>query len=87
MEREQYYIDLLLPTYNINPTAGSRLGSIHSAKTIVKMRGENNHMFGRAHTIETKASISNTLSGRSLSAETRALMSLAQKGKIISVNT
>ena len=31
--REQYFIDLLKPEYNLNPTAGSRLGSIHSEET------------------------------------------------------
>jgi group I intron endonuclease len=32
-EREQYYINLLLPEYNILKTAGSRLGSTHSQET------------------------------------------------------
>jgi len=31
--REQYYIDTLKPHFNINPIAGSRLGSRHSART------------------------------------------------------
>lgn len=30
ISREQYYIDLLKPEYNLNSRAGSRLGSIHS---------------------------------------------------------
>lgn len=30
IEREQYYIDLLVPVYNILKTAGSRLGQNHS---------------------------------------------------------
>ena len=30
LEREQYYIDILKPEYNLNSTAGSRLGSIPS---------------------------------------------------------
>ena len=30
ISREQYYIDLLKPEYNLNSTAGSRLVSIHS---------------------------------------------------------
>jgi group I intron endonuclease len=33
LEREQFYIDNLSPEYNINPKAGSRLGSTHSAVT------------------------------------------------------
>lgn len=32
-EREQYYLDLLKPEYNILKTAGSRLGAKHSPKT------------------------------------------------------
>ena len=30
LEREQFYFDLFSPEYNINPTAGSRLGAKHS---------------------------------------------------------
>lgn len=33
IEREQYYIDLLQPEYNILKTAGSRFGSKHSEET------------------------------------------------------
>jgi hypothetical protein len=33
IEREQYYIDLFKPEYNILKTAGSKLGSVHSAET------------------------------------------------------
>jgi group I intron endonuclease len=39
IEREQYYIDLLNPEYNISPKAGSRLGSKHSEETIAKLKG------------------------------------------------
>jgi group I intron endonuclease len=37
LEREQHYLDTLNPNYNLNPTAGSRLGSKHSAETRAKM--------------------------------------------------
>jgi len=33
IDREQYYIDLLKPEYNILKTAGSKLGSKHSVET------------------------------------------------------
>ena len=33
ISREQYYIDLLKPEYNLNSTAGSRFGSVHSEET------------------------------------------------------
>ena len=38
IEREQYYIDLLKPSYNIFPIAGSSLGFKHSLDTIEKLR-------------------------------------------------
>jgi group I intron endonuclease len=37
IKREQYYIDLLKPEYNILQIAGSRLGSIHTKETLAKM--------------------------------------------------
>jgi hypothetical protein len=54
------------PEFNINPIAGSRLGSEHTQDTKVKMSvsksginnpifgkiGENNHLFGKIHSIE-----------------------------------
>jgi hypothetical protein len=36
--REQYYLDLLKPVYNICKTAGSMLGFKHSLKTIEKFK-------------------------------------------------
>jgi group I intron endonuclease len=47
LEREQYYINSLLPLYNINSITKSRLGSRHTEKTKTKMYGENNPMHGR----------------------------------------
>jgi group I intron endonuclease len=48
--REQYYIDLLKPEYNILKKAGSLLGFKHREETIAKMSiskaGEKNPMFG-----------------------------------------
>jgi len=87
LEREQHFIDLFSPTYNINPIAGSRLGAKHTAETISKMSGENNHFYGKTHTIETKASISRSLSGKTHSEETKTKMSLMRKGKPVSPNT
>lgn len=37
-EREQYYMDLLKPEYNILPVAGSRLGHKHTEETLTKFR-------------------------------------------------
>lgn len=57
IEREQYYIDLLKPEYNILKTAGSSLGFKHSEATkaliAVKNTGVNNPLFGKKHTKET----------------------------------
>lgn len=87
ISREQYYIDLLKPEYNLNPTARSRLGSIHSQETREKMR-----IFaqGRKHTEKTKKLISlatkgvnNPNFGKTHTEETKTLISLARLGKSI----
>ena len=85
ISREQYYIDLLKPEYNLNYTAGSRLGSIHSKESKLKM---SNSAKGRKLTEQTKNLISlatkgmnNPNFGKTHSAETKALISLARLGK------
>lgn len=85
ISREQYYIDLLKPKYNLNSTAGSRLGRIHSEDSRVKMSISAQ---GRKHTEETKKLISlatkginNPNFGKRHSEETKALISLARLGK------
>jgi hypothetical protein len=40
--REQYYLDLLKPNYNILSKAGSPLGYKHTAESLTKMRGARN---------------------------------------------
>lgn len=59
LEREQYYIDLLEPEYNILKTAGSPLGHKHSEESkllrSIRMTGENNPMFGKTRTAESIA--------------------------------
>jgi group I intron endonuclease len=91
LEREQYYIDSLLPGYNLNPIAGSRLGSLHSEETKAliseAMSGENHPLFGKTRSIETKALISEARKGKTYSAETKTLMSEAHKGKVKSEET
>jgi group I intron endonuclease len=39
IEREQYYIDLLNPEYNISRVAGSSLGRRHTPETLAKLKG------------------------------------------------
>jgi len=45
-DREQYWMDLLKPEYNILPTAGSSLGFRFTEEQKQKLSGENNPMFG-----------------------------------------
>lgn len=47
LEREQFYLDLLKPEYNILPKAGSSLGYKHTEETLEKFRA-------RKHTPEQK---------------------------------
>lgn len=54
ISREQYYLDLLKPEYNICPIAGSRLGSKQSEETKAKIRANN---LGKRHTPEIRQKI------------------------------
>lgn len=68
LEREQYYLDFIFSlddpnTYNILPIAGSRLGARHSVESIIKMSGENNHMFGKLVSEETITKMSEAKGG------------------------
>ena len=55
ISREQYYIDLLNPEYNLNSTAGSRLGAKLSEESRLK---KSQAAQGHKHTEETKNLIS-----------------------------
>lgn len=90
ISREQYYIDLLKPEYNILQVAGSSLGFKHSTYSKLIMSnlkiGERNNMFNKKHTKETRESISLALKGRKcpgriLTDITRAKISKAHIGK------
>lgn len=58
LEREQHYIDILKPEYNILKTAGSMLGFKHREESKLKM---SNSKKGFKHTEETKAKISKNM--------------------------
>lgn len=54
LAREQYFLDLLCPEYNIKKKAGSILGYKHTKETILKLKA-------RKHTEEAKNKIKKTL--------------------------
>jgi group I intron endonuclease len=102
LEREQYYLDLLKPEYNILKIAGSSLGFKQSEDTKAKISkslkgiyvGKNSALFGRVHSEETKALMSikklgdkNHNFGRTLSEETKELIRLRAQGRIHSEET
>ena len=93
ISREQYYIDLLNPEYNILKVAGNRLGFKHSEATIEKISGRNNHFFGKTHDYKTRKMIGETLRGvtrvnnksKIIESETKLKLSLKSHGVPIKV--
>lgn len=61
IDREQYYLDLLKPEYNILSIASSSLGKLHSEETKLKI---SNSLKGRSLSKETKEKMSITRIGR-----------------------
>lgn len=55
IDREQYYLDLLKPEYNILSVASSSLGMLHSEETKFKI---SNTLKGRSLSDETKEKMS-----------------------------
>jgi group I intron endonuclease len=86
IEREQHYIDSILPEYNILKTAGSLLGFQHSSSTIVKFKkskgNENNPMFGKFHSEETILKMSAIKKGKAKSEETKLKIGLTNSKKL-----
>jgi group I intron endonuclease len=72
VKREQYYLDLLKPEYNILKTAGSSLGFKHSEEAIAKFRA-------RRHTPETLEKFKTKV----FSVETRAKISANKGTKVV----
>jgi group I intron endonuclease len=90
LEREQYYFDYILPEYNILKTAGSLLGFSHSIETLIKFKNakenENNPMFGKYHSKETKIKMSDIKKGKFQSKETKLKISLTNSKKVFIYN-
>jgi group I intron endonuclease len=90
--REQYYLDLLKPKYNILKVANSRLGSKQSEETKIKIsnsnKGKHKHFLGKTHTYETRKKISLSLKSiirtndkpKTIKLETRLKLSLRSHG-------
>lgn len=97
IKREQYYVDLLNPEYNILKVANSKLGSKHSEKTKVKMSvnntGINHPFYGKRHTYEARRSIGLSLKTiirtnyipKPVKAETRLKLSLRSHGVSVKI--
>lgn len=94
--REQYYIDLLKPEYNICKIAGSTLGKRHSESTKEKIRnsiaGKNHPLFGKHLTYEWRKNIGKALKLSSricimpkMRIETRLKLSLVSIGVNVKV--
>lgn len=64
LKREQYYIDLLKPEYNILKRAGSSLGFKHSEETLVKLSRSKT---GKKFSEETRAKMSSAQLGEKTS--------------------
>lgn len=77
VSREQYYLDLIKPEYNILKIAGSLIGFKHSeeAKNLMASLRK-----GKVHSNETKAKIGAASLGRKHSQETLDKISTANKG-------
>lgn len=78
IRREQYYIDLLKPEYNICQTAGSSLGRILSEETKMKI---SNYFKGRPISEVAKQKMSESRTGKKFTEETKKKLSELQKGK------
>jgi group I intron endonuclease len=91
IKREQYYMDLFKPEYNILKTAGSRAGHKHTKESKTKisaaMSGDKHPLYGKTLPEETKAKmaaakIGNTnWSGKTHTEETKTKMKEAVKDK------
>ena len=76
LKREQYYLDLFKPEYNLRPTAGSPLGYKH---TLESRKARSISSLGRKHSEETKAKIKLAGIGRVFTQESRLKLALSRE--------
>ena len=89
LAREQHYIDILQPEYNICLTAGSTLGKLHNEAARSKISttkkgtgmGEANSMHGKLHTEEARIKMAEAKLGIKLTEETIEKLRAAATGK------
>ncbi len=90
IEREQHYLNMFAPEYNILPIAGSPLGRSCSLETRAKMsaawtverrQAKADRQRGSHHTEETRRRMSKAHTGKTLSQAARQKLSAAQKGR------
>ena len=79
LNKEQYYIDLLKPNYNILKTAGSSLGRVLSEETKEKIALS---ITGKVHSDLVKQKMSITRTGLLKTEETKKILSELRKGQI-----
>ncbi len=96
IEREQYWIDILKPEYNIAKIAGSNLGMKHTKETKLKQslaNKGNTYCLGYKHTENTKKKMSLALKnnkrnlGKQLSKEHKDKISQSNIGRKVSDET
>lgn len=97
ISREQHFIDLFKPEYNILKIAGSKLGFKHPETTKAQMRinnkGVNNPFFGKRHTLDSRIKIGESLKSsvtinimpKMITPETRLKLSTRTRGVSIKV--
>lgn len=79
--REQYYIDILKPEYNILKFANSSTGYKHREDTLENIRGVHNHFYGKTHTEDSRAKMTESKLGDKLSEKTREKIRDSMKGR------
>lgn len=82
LNREQHYIDILKPEYNICPTAGSRLGTFHTPEIIEQIRkNATKFWLGKHLSEETKKKLSNVNRGYKHTPEAIAKIIASSQGE------